>query len=310
MFRIEKGCSIMVFLSGLNRQIDFRSLFRKGGHGGNRFVEGSDQFLSRGRLDSRNTRFRVVLETGRPGDHRSQDYRHQDVGNLRRHLFHHEHEGERPDPEHEGRPVGVIGRRLADLDYGFIVMRRTIHVNAEHFLQLGSGDDDGGGVGETVDDRMRKKVDHQTETKHTEQKLKGSYQEGKHHSIGDVPLAAGCGKRGKRRRGHQGNDRHRSGGQLAAGAKERRNHRRQEGRIQTVIRGQSGQLGIGHGLRDENQGHGQSGDEIRPKTGRIVPLQPTEKRENFCQHSLHLWFIFNYFAACHQQFAVQRSRII
>ena len=65
---------------------------------------------------------------------------------------------------------------------------------------------------------------------------------------------------------------HGAGGQLAAGTEQGRDHGRQESRIQAVICRQPGQLGIGHGLRYQHQGHRDAGDEVGPQGIRAADL--------------------------------------
>ena len=75
--------------------------------------------------------------------------------------------------------------------------------------------------------------------------------------VGDVALAARRGQGFQRCRGHERHHGHRTCGQLTAGAEQGGHHGRQERRIQAVIGRHSGKLGIGHGLGDEHEGHGQ-----------------------------------------------------
>ena len=106
---------------------------------------------------------------------------------------------------------------------------------------------------------MGKKVDHQSQAEHTEGQLEQSHHQGKKNRIGDVAFAARCGQRFKRGGGHQRNNRHRSRGQLAAGAEQRGDDRRKKGGIQPKIGGHASQLCIGHGLGDKHQGYRQPG---------------------------------------------------
>ena len=48
-----------------------------------------------------------------------------------------------------------MDRRLDDLHDGFVVVRSRVDIDAEHFGQLGGGDDQGSGICEAVDNRVR-----------------------------------------------------------------------------------------------------------------------------------------------------------
>ena len=55
-------------------------------------------------------------------------------------------------------------------------------------------------------------------------KLKNPHHQGQQDGIGDIPFASGCGQGSERGGGHQGNHRHRAGGQLTAGPEQGGHH--------------------------------------------------------------------------------------
>ena len=61
-------------------------------------------------------------------------------------------------------------------------------------------------------------------------------------------------------------------------------HRWQESGVKTVISRQTGKLGIGHGLRDEYQRHGDAGENIRTQHLRVFYFaNPVQKRKQSAQ---------------------------
>ncbi|VTR70989.1 hypothetical protein DESC_880015 [Desulfosarcina cetonica] len=226
--------------------------YRRGGG-----VELLDELANLGRFDGVDAGGLIVLETHRPGDGRGDDHGHENVGDPRRQPLESIHDAEGEDAHEKGRPVGVMDGPLDHIDDGLVMMRGGIHIDTEHLGQLGGSDDDGGGVGEAVDHRMREKIDHQSQSQDPQAELKYADHQGQQNGVGDVPRAAGGGQGSQRGGCHQRNHRHRSGGQLAARSKERGDHGWQKGGVESVIRRQPRKLGIGHGLRNQNQGHGQ-----------------------------------------------------
>jgi len=54
------------------------------------------------------------------------------------------------------------------------MMRGLVHINAEEFRELGGGDNNCCGIGEAINYRMGKKINHHAETEHAEGELKKS----------------------------------------------------------------------------------------------------------------------------------------
>ena len=149
----------------------------------------------------------------------------------------------------------------------FVVMLGLVHIHAEQLGKLRGGDDDGGCVGEPVDDRVREEVDHRPQAENAEQELEQPDQQGEQNGVGDECFAAGGGQRRECRGGHQRHDGHRACRQLSAGAEDGRHERGQERGVESEKGRQVGQLGVGHGLRDQDQRNRQAGNEVGPQTG-------------------------------------------
>ena len=177
--------------------------------------------------------------------------------------------------------------RFNDAVDRLVVVLRFIHVDVEHLGQLGSGNDEGAGVGKAVDHRVGKKIHDQTEPEDPQRELEQTDDQSQKYRIGDESLTARGGQRRQGCRGHERYNRHRPGSKLPAGAKERRQKRRQQRSIQSVLDGHAGQLRIGHGLRDQNESHGQTGKEVTPEGPDIDKLDPLEERKNLPYHSPH-----------------------
>ena len=62
--------------------------------------------------------------------------------------------------------------------------------NAEQHIQLGKADDDGRGVHETENDRVRDEIDDTAELDHSENKLDTAHQKGEEQGQTDVALGA------------------------------------------------------------------------------------------------------------------------
>lgn len=65
-----------------------------------------------------------------------------------------------------------------------------------------------------------------------------------------------------RGRGHQRHDRHGSGGELAAGPKQRGDNGRKESGVESVVGGKIRELSISHGLRNQDQRNRHAGEKV------------------------------------------------
>ena len=73
------------------------------------------------------------------------------------------------------------------------------------------------------------------------------------------------------RGGHDGDGRRHGHHQLARAAQGGVGQQRDRGRVERVLRGHPGQLGVGHALRDEDGADGQAGDDVRRSHARWYP---------------------------------------
>ena len=65
----------------------------------------------------------------------------------------------------------------------FIMMLGRVDLDAEELGQLRGGDDDGGGVGESVDHRVRQEIDHQSQSQHAQRQLDRTDHEGQQDRV-------------------------------------------------------------------------------------------------------------------------------
>jgi hypothetical protein len=135
--------------------------------------------------------------------------------------------------------------------------------HAEHLVQLRQRNDDGRGVGEADHHRVGQKVDDRAELEDAHRELKNADHEREHDGQYDELLRSGGGKLGKGGAGEERHHRYRPGGELAGRSPERADHHRQQRGVETVIRGQSGQLRVGKRLRHQHQADGDPRDQVR-----------------------------------------------
>ena len=187
----------------VQRPAHFRALGGQRLHGVDRAIEFPHQLAHLQRFDSRQRRGDLVLETGRPGQQRGDHHRHQYRRDLARHAAQSVHDGKRQHPHGEGRPVSVVQRFLDHLHDGLVVMLGAVDVDTEQLGQLGRGNDDGRGVGEAIDHRVREEIHHQAQPQHPDQELQQTHHHGEQDGVGDVAFGAGRRQRLQRGRGHQ-----------------------------------------------------------------------------------------------------------
>jgi hypothetical protein len=107
--------------------------------------------------------------------------------------------------------------------------------------------------------------------------------EGERHRVEDEFLGAAARQRFDRGGRHQRQQRDRAGVEEARGAPHRRHHHRQEGGVQAIDHRQTGQGGVGHRLRDQDQRHGDAGDEIAAQV-LALEREPAQEGEKSAQH--------------------------
>jgi len=99
---------------------------------------------------------------------------------------------------------------------------------------------------------MGEEIHHQAEPQDPQHELEHAHNQRQNDRVADKRFTAhGCQRR-KSCRGHERDNRDGPGGKLPAGAKERRQERRQQRGIQSILDGHASQLRIGHGLRDQD----------------------------------------------------------
>jgi len=161
----------------------------------------------------------------------------------------------------------------------------AVDVHAEKLVELGGGDDERRGVGESVDDRVREKVHQHAQPQDAQQELKDPHHEREQHGIGHVARTPLGGERRQRRGRHEGYDRHGTRGELMARAEQRADQRRQEGSIQAVVGGETGQLRVGHRLRNQDQRHRHARDTVGTQVPDAVVAEPPEERKDPMEHA-------------------------
>ncbi len=250
-----------------------------------RMVEGLDLGRQRRRFHLAGRHLNVPLEAHRPGQGGGDDDGHQHIRQTGVETPEAYHDGKGQHRHAEGREMGPVHGRRHDPRHRLVVTLGALDLDPEDLVELRGGDDDGGGVGETVHHWVGEEVDHQPEAGDAEQQLEGADQESEEDGVGHELLAAGSrqGLQGGRR--HQGDDRHRTGGELTAGAEQVGDHGRQERGVEAVVGGQAGELRIGHGLWDQHQGDSHTCDEVPPDGVGVQLPGPRQEGEDPLDHA-------------------------
>ncbi len=94
-------------------------------------------------------------------------------------------------------------------------------------------------------------------------------------TVGELPRS---------RRGQDGRARLRSDAEVTARADDRIDGERDEGGAESGRRGESAQLGIGHGLRDEHRGDGEPREHVRANPRSLVVSLPNEPNQGRACH--------------------------
>ena len=185
----------------------------------------------------------------------------QHIGQLGGVALHEEHDGKCGHTHHQGREMRFADQ-LQRSPHVHQEMFAAPHRDAEQLVDLGQADDDRGRIGEADDDRMRQEADDDAQLECAQSQLDQADHQGQQDRESDELIGTGRGQRRKRRRGQQRHHRNRAGGQLCGRTPQRCDHSGQECGIQTIVGRQTGQLRIGHGLRDEHQRNGDARNEV------------------------------------------------
>ena len=157
-----------------------------------------NHFRKFGHLESRHRDICILIKADKKGDNRSQEHSNQNIWNFRVDFFQANHDDHGGDAKCQGGKVGKIHCRLADPHHGFIVMGCLVHIDPKKFRKLGRGNNNGRSIGETINNRMGKKIHHQAELENSERKLENADNQGKDDGIGNEFRTAGRGQGFKR----------------------------------------------------------------------------------------------------------------
>ncbi len=235
-------------------------------------IEGSDPPRHVPRGEAGEGQFEVLVETRGPGKQGGSRDGDQHTGDPWVHLLEDEHDGEGQGGHAHGWPMRGSRDFLKNSVHGLVVVMGLLHLHAQNTGELGGRDDQGGCIGESIDHRVREEVDHEPQAKNTEQKLEQAHQESEQDRVGDVLLASRSSHGFKNCGGHQRHHRHGSRCKLPAGSKEGGDGRRQKSRVEAVVGWKPRELGVRHGLRDQDEGHGEAGKQVGPQG--IAPAFP------------------------------------
>jgi hypothetical protein len=150
--------------------------------------------------------------------------------------------------------------------------------NAQQHVELRQEDDHRRRIHEAEDDRMRDKIHDGAEFHRAERELDDAHHQRQQQGESDELFR----ERHRQRRdgggGHQRDDGHRTGRELAGRPPERAENGGNEGHIKPEIHRQAGQLGIRHGFRHQHQRTRDAGNHVAPQEDRI-DWKPGKKRE-------------------------------
>ena len=150
--------------------------------------------------------------------------------------------------------------------------------DAQQHVELRHGDDDGGGIHEAEDHRVRHEVDDGAEFDYSERELDDADHQGEQQRQGDVVIGEGHRERRHGGGGHQGNDGHGAGKKLPRGTPHGAEYGRDKGRIEAEIQRQPRQLCVRHRLGHQYQPAGDAGDQVTAQDDGI-DREPGEKGE-------------------------------
>ena len=145
--------------------------------------------------------------------------------------------------------------------------------------KLRQRDDDGGGVDEAHQHRLRQQIDRHAHAQQAEAELEQTRQQRQQHRVGDERVAAQGRERCDAGRGEQRGHRHRARGQLRRRAEQNTDNRGQQRGVQSVISREPGELRIGERLGDDDQRHGDSREHVVIQSP-FARTGPAEKRKN------------------------------
>ena len=131
-----------------------------------------------------------ALKAHRPGEQCGDSHRDQYPRDARVGAAHYDHDGERPGGNEERRPMRLGRGRAHGVPNGLVMMCGLFAAYTEYFVELRGGDDDGGGIGETDNHRMRQEVHHDAEPQQAEAELKQADEQRQGDGIGDVSRTA------------------------------------------------------------------------------------------------------------------------
>ena len=157
-------------------------------------------------------------------------------------------------------------------------------VQAQQMAQLLDSDQDSGAGRKADDDRMGDKVDQHAQPGHAHGQLDEAHHQGheprQEHVLGRA--RGGQGKEGGQDQQRDGVGR--PGVQLVGGAPQGADDGGHDGGIDAHLRGQLGDEGIGHGLGQQDDGHGQAGDQVGPQVSALVGLKEAHRLQKKVWH--------------------------
>ena len=187
-----------------------------------------------------------------------------------------EQEGQHGQGEQRRTQVGPA--ESADKRHQLLEEGVARHRYAGELRQLADHHDEGHAGQITHENRLGQQVGHEAQPHRPGRQAERPDEHRERGGQGGVASGIAAGERGHGHRGHQGGRRLRPDGQLSRRAEQRVRQERRHDRPQPGDRGQAGQRGVGHHLRDEVRGHGQPGQHIAPQPGAPVAGEGVESR--------------------------------
>lgn len=154
----------------------------------------------------------------------------------------------------------------------------------EQLGHLTGSDLDGGTSHETSYGGSRNELDDETETQQTDAESDDTTKEGE-CTCDDIggPFFAVCLDMLNDVENLERHDSDGTDSNILGGGEEGIDHDTNEGRVKTEFRGETGEFSVRHRLRNDDEGDGDTGDDISKKPGSVVGADPFTEREKRIQ---------------------------
>ncbi len=220
----------------------------------------------------------LQVEYRRYGD--AKDHGHQRCRQARHQARQENQDGQRKQPQDQGRPVKVPQPQHQGRDG--LIDGSLGHRDAQDFADLADKDHHADAGFEAGQHRGRDEIGDHAQPEHKSQHQQGAHHDRQGGRSDEQFFTAAPG----RDRGQRGGGQHPDGRRHAVAERARGTHQgidqhRGQGRIQADLGRQPGNAGVGHGLGNDDRGGRQAGDQVQAQPGGLVVGQPAQDGDIF-----------------------------